>query len=219
MSDWTLFSTGLPPVDVRELEIFYDPIGTQHRIKAATYGRGLWQSDLIETGVLNLLLLQRQQSVKAILLWAGISTRAVTMWCLHTTQPPLLALQSTDFLRCILDNSRRRNSYFQWGATSFDHTSLAISTTYYYKLWSYNGSTVYSNRNHCKCHYILLSDSTFPWSEGFEIPEACPHAGHRNWSPGPQTGRCKHRESMEILPVHIREPILQGLASIVILIL
>lgn len=46
-SDWVPFSTGLPPVDVRELEIYYDVANpANNRIKAATYGRGLWQSDL-----------------------------------------------------------------------------------------------------------------------------------------------------------------------------
>ncbi|MEI7662207.1 MAG: BACON domain-containing carbohydrate-binding protein [Bacteroidota bacterium] len=46
-SDWVAFSTGLPPVDVRELEIFYDAANpVNNRLKAATYGRGLWQSDL-----------------------------------------------------------------------------------------------------------------------------------------------------------------------------
>jgi hypothetical protein len=47
LSDWIAYSTGLPPVDVRELEIFYDPGNpVNNRLKAATYGRGLWQSDL-----------------------------------------------------------------------------------------------------------------------------------------------------------------------------
>ncbi len=47
ISDWVAFSTGLPPVDVRELEIYYDAANpANNRLKAATYGRGLWQSDL-----------------------------------------------------------------------------------------------------------------------------------------------------------------------------
>ena len=47
MSDWIAFNTGLPLIDVRELEIFYDAANpSNNRIKAATYGRGLWQSDL-----------------------------------------------------------------------------------------------------------------------------------------------------------------------------
>ena len=47
LSDWVPFSTGLPMVDIRELEIYYDTANpSNNRIKAATYGRGLWQSDL-----------------------------------------------------------------------------------------------------------------------------------------------------------------------------
>lgn len=41
-SDWVPFNTGLPNVVVDELEICY----TNSKIYAATYGRGLWSSDL-----------------------------------------------------------------------------------------------------------------------------------------------------------------------------
>ncbi len=47
MSDWIPFSGGLPvSIEVRELEIFYAPDRSNSLLKAATYGRGLWQSDL-----------------------------------------------------------------------------------------------------------------------------------------------------------------------------
>ena len=42
MSEWQLFNNGLPHVAGRELEIQY-AIG---KIRAATYGRGVWESDL-----------------------------------------------------------------------------------------------------------------------------------------------------------------------------
>jgi len=42
MTDWIPFMTGLPNVPVQELEIHY---GTG-KIRAATFGRGLWESDL-----------------------------------------------------------------------------------------------------------------------------------------------------------------------------
>lgn len=44
MAQWTLFNTGLPNVVVDELEIQY----ATRKIRAATYGRGLWESDLYE---------------------------------------------------------------------------------------------------------------------------------------------------------------------------
>lgn len=42
MSSWMPFMTGLPNVIVDELEIFYPT----NKIRAATYGRGTWESDL-----------------------------------------------------------------------------------------------------------------------------------------------------------------------------
>ena len=45
MSDWVLFSTGLPNVVVNELEISYN----NNKLWAATFGRGLWNSDLFGT--------------------------------------------------------------------------------------------------------------------------------------------------------------------------
>ncbi len=48
MTDWIPFTNGMPAnVRVTELEIYYDPSGPAgDRIKAATYGRGMWKSDM-----------------------------------------------------------------------------------------------------------------------------------------------------------------------------
>lgn len=46
MTDWMLFNNGLPNVEVIELEIQY----TVGKLRAATYGRGLWESDLFQSG-------------------------------------------------------------------------------------------------------------------------------------------------------------------------
>ena len=44
---WTLYNTGLPNVVVNELEIYYDAVTPANsRLVAATYGRGLWQTEL-----------------------------------------------------------------------------------------------------------------------------------------------------------------------------
>jgi hypothetical protein len=42
-SDWMFYNDGLPNVMVHELEINY----TSDKLLAATYGRGIWQSDLV----------------------------------------------------------------------------------------------------------------------------------------------------------------------------
>ncbi len=46
-SGWTAFNNGLPNVVVNELEIYYNTANpTQSRLKAATSGRGLWETEL-----------------------------------------------------------------------------------------------------------------------------------------------------------------------------
>ncbi|PLX10958.1 MAG: hypothetical protein C0598_09290 [Marinilabiliales bacterium] len=43
-ANWTAFYTGLPNVPVNEVEIYYDDVVTSNsKIRAATYGRGLWE--------------------------------------------------------------------------------------------------------------------------------------------------------------------------------
>jgi len=46
--DWVSYSTNLPNVVVNELDIYYDAIPTKSRLRAATSGRGLWESSLFE---------------------------------------------------------------------------------------------------------------------------------------------------------------------------
>jgi len=51
--DWILFSSGLPNVVVTELEIYYNnSLPANSKLRAATYGRGLWESDLYEKPVI-----------------------------------------------------------------------------------------------------------------------------------------------------------------------
>jgi hypothetical protein len=51
-NNWQMFNTGLPNVMVTELDIYYDEsTPDQSKIRAATYGRGLWESDLLDFNV------------------------------------------------------------------------------------------------------------------------------------------------------------------------
>jgi photosystem II stability/assembly factor-like uncharacterized protein len=47
MNDWAYFNTGLPNVIIAELEIN----DNAEKIRAATYGRGLWESDLMPSSI------------------------------------------------------------------------------------------------------------------------------------------------------------------------
>ncbi len=51
MTDWISFSNGLPATaEITELDIYYDQANpANNKIKAATYGRGLWESNLFES--------------------------------------------------------------------------------------------------------------------------------------------------------------------------
>lgn len=49
---WVFYSTGLPNVVINELEIYYDPVTpSESKLKAATYGRGLWETTVYDSGV------------------------------------------------------------------------------------------------------------------------------------------------------------------------
>ncbi len=61
MSDWSLFNSDLPNVEIFELEIKYNT----NKILAATYGRGLWESPLYTTANPALTVSPTTQSVAA----------------------------------------------------------------------------------------------------------------------------------------------------------
>jgi photosystem II stability/assembly factor-like uncharacterized protein len=45
---WTLYNDGLPNVKIAELEIYYDDAAPENsKLRAATYGRGLWETELV----------------------------------------------------------------------------------------------------------------------------------------------------------------------------
>lgn len=45
-NNWTFYNTNLPNVNIGELEIYYDTDPNNSRLRAATYGRGLWETPL-----------------------------------------------------------------------------------------------------------------------------------------------------------------------------
>jgi PKD repeat protein/photosystem II stability/assembly factor-like uncharacterized protein len=52
LTNWVYFNAGLPlSVNVNELEIYYNPQNPSNaKLRAATYGRGMWESDLYKNG-------------------------------------------------------------------------------------------------------------------------------------------------------------------------
>jgi len=177
MTDWMLFSEGLPPVDIRELEIFYDPVGTQDRIKAGSYGRGLWESDLYESGVLNPLNFTAD----------AISENQInTGWSLNpSNNNVVLAFNTSSTFGTPVNGTTYSASstisgggtvLYNGSATSLNHTSLSALTPYYYKLWSYDGSTEYSTETTANATTDCPTVKILPFTEDFEgvtFPPQC----------------------------------------------
>ncbi len=174
MTDWILYSSGLPPTDIRELEIYYAAVPANNRIKAGTYGRGLWQSDLAQVNVIdpsnftansasssqiNLSWTKNAANNDVIIAWSPTSTFGVpadgTGYTAGNTLP-----------------SGGGTVAYVGGLTSFNHSSLTSGITYYYKIWSVNGSNQYS------AGLPPISETTYShnWTGG---------AGTTNWfTPG-----------------------------------
>ena len=132
------------PGQCQELEIFYDPTGTQHRLKAATYGRGLWQSDLKETGVLNPANITATviNNDKIDVNWTlSAGNNVVLAYSTSPTSAPRSTAQPTAASSSIPGGG---TVLYNGNSTLFNHTGLSSNTTYYYKLWSYDGGTIYS---------------------------------------------------------------------------
>ncbi len=45
-ANWQFFNSGMPKVVILDLEIYYDPNPSFSKLRAATFGRGLWESEL-----------------------------------------------------------------------------------------------------------------------------------------------------------------------------
>ena len=171
-SPWTLFSTGLPNVVVAELEIFYGNGLAPDKLRAGTFGRGLWESDLLETGILN------PTSIKG----NAVNTNEIDLtWTKNTGNNPVMLAYSTSPTFGSPVNGTTYNAgasipgggtvIYNGTGTAFNQTSLTGSTTYYYKIWSYDGTNQYSSGAITSATTFCTLIATFPWSEGFE------HAG------------------------------------------
>lgn len=146
MPDWVLFSNGLPVVDIRELEIYYDATPSNNLLKAATYGRGLWQSDLAEISVIN------PSNVSG---FPASGSQVNVTWTKNVADNDVMVAYSTSptFGTPVNGTSYTAGNTIPGGGTviyngsgtSFSHSSLSPSTTYYYKAWSVNSSPEYSN--------------------------------------------------------------------------
>jgi Secretion system C-terminal sorting domain len=146
LSDWILFSNGLPPADIRDLEIYYDAIVDNSRITAATYGRGIWKSDLIEVKVIDPTNLAATPT--------GTSQIDLT-WVRNPSNNDVLVAfaPTTSEIGSPADGvTYTAGNPLPGGGTvvyvgnpaSFSHTGLTLGTDYCYRAWSVNAAQEYS---------------------------------------------------------------------------
>ncbi len=126
-ADWVPFSTGLPKVVVSELEIFYG--AGVDKLRAGTFGRGLWETDLVTTHVTGIPVLASpadyavQVSVLPLLKWFKASGATG-----YTIQ---LSTDST-FSTLILENALVDTMFQVTGV-------LSNSTKYYWRVKATDG--------------------------------------------------------------------------------
>jgi hypothetical protein len=165
-ADWQLFSTNLPVLVVNELEIYYDANPGNSKLYAGTYGRGMWVSDLFESGVLN------PTNFGAT---ASSDTQIDLSWALASGNDVMLAYNTTSAFGTPVNGTTYTTTIpgggivlYNGSNTTFNHTSLSPNTTYYYKIWSKDGSTTYSSGVTANESTFCTLVNTFPWIEGFE---------------------------------------------------
>ena len=84
-ADWALYSEGLPNVVVTELEIYYNDAKPHlSRIRAATYGRGLWESELYSPAssppVADFLVSDTLPLIDTLVTFTDLSVNDPTSW-------------------------------------------------------------------------------------------------------------------------------------------
>ncbi len=98
-ANWTSFFDGLPNVVVSEVEIYYDDANTANsRIRAATYGRGLWESDLYSISAPPLADFSADNTTPTIVEtvnFTDLSTNTPTTWAWTFTPNTITYMEAT----------------------------------------------------------------------------------------------------------------------------
>ena len=122
LTDWVLFNTGLPNVVITDLDIDYD----EGKLYAATYGRGLWSSDLYSPIACKKpkgLQVSDVTNIAAKLTWTSPATPPAlyqTQWSATQGTLPLTGDNTTDLFH--------------------DFSGLAPTTSYYFYVRSVCGA-------------------------------------------------------------------------------
>jgi len=96
-ANWAPFSTGLPNVVVTELDIYYDANPPDSKIRAATFGRGLWESDLysINSPEADFVADNLTPTILDTVTFTDLSTNNPTSWAWTFTPSTITYLNGT----------------------------------------------------------------------------------------------------------------------------
>ncbi|GIV40837.1 MAG: hypothetical protein KatS3mg034_0147 [Vicingaceae bacterium] len=149
MSSWQAYNTGLPNVIVNELEIHYGA----GKIRAATYGRGLWESDLYTSPnsppVANFTATPTTGCPGTIVQFTDLSSGNPTSWS-WTISP------STGFTYVSGTNSSSQNPIVQFNTAGTYSVTLTATNS--------NGSNSFTQTN-----YITIQNSiNLPFTKDFQ---------------------------------------------------
>lgn len=168
-NNWVRYSDGLPNVVVTELEIYYDNNNPENsRLRAATFGRGLWESPLQTVNVVVsnptnfVATTQSYQQINSN--WNLNSNNDNVMLCYNKdnsfgTPQAGIAYSAGN----LLDDD---TILYIGNAIQFEHLGLLASTKYYYKIWSVSDSNTYSAGIGANAT-TLCASYPIPYSENF----------------------------------------------------
>ncbi len=121
-NNWAAFYDSLPNVVVTELDIYYDSNPADSKIRAATFGRGLWESDLYSTvaaPVADFVADNLTPYTTDTVSFTDLSTNSPTAWSWEITPPTITYVDGTD--------STSQNPKVMFDATGLYTVSLTAS--------------------------------------------------------------------------------------------
>ena len=169
---WNQLATGLPLVAVNEVEIQK----SGNKLRVATYGRGIWETDLAGVAIPN---------PTAFTATASSTTQINLSWVKNSGNNPVMVAWSPNgtFGSPVNGAVYPTGSTLPGGGTvlysgsasSFSHTGLTPGTTYFYRAWSVDGTNAYSFGTSANASTWCTLVTAYPWSEGFSngILPAC----------------------------------------------
>ncbi|MCK5857091.1 MAG: T9SS type A sorting domain-containing protein [Bacteroidales bacterium] len=150
-NNWAEYNTGFPKVSIGELEIYYNTNASNNRLRAATYGRGLWEVELYTSAsnapVANFGATGDMICTGDTLQFTDSSTYTPTSWVWSFTPSTVTYVNST--------SSTSQNPQVKFNSSGVYTVSLTATNT--------SGSDTKTDTN-----LINVGGFQMPFTEGFE---------------------------------------------------